>query len=106
MHSNIGENLAVNLDLSLVQAIDQAAVRQAVQTCGRIDTRDPQLTELTFALAAVTVRVLASLNNSLLGCLEQFGTRTIVALRFAEDFLMACFGGYATFNSCHFSISS
>ena len=27
MHSNIRENLAINLDLSLVQAIDQAAVR-------------------------------------------------------------------------------
>jgi hypothetical protein len=68
--------------------------------------RDPQLPELAFALTAITVRILASLDNSLLGCLEQFGTRAIVALRFTEDFLMACFGGYTTFYSCHFSISS
>jgi hypothetical protein len=55
---------------------------------------------------AVTIRVLTRFDNRLLGGLEQFATRAVIALRLIEDFLMARFGSYASFNSGHFSISS
>jgi len=57
----IGQNLAVDLDLCLLQAIGELAVRQAASACTGVDTRDPQLTEDALLGAAVTVGVLTGL---------------------------------------------
>jgi hypothetical protein len=40
---------------------------------------------------------LACLDNGLLRGFEQLAARTVIALRFVEDLLMACLGGNATF---------
>jgi hypothetical protein len=44
----------------------------------RIDTHDPQASELTLALTAVTVGVLARLNNRLLGDLKGAATSAVI----------------------------
>ncbi len=46
MDCHVGQNLAVDLDASLVQAIDEAAIGQAVFADGSVDTLDPQSAEL------------------------------------------------------------
>ena len=106
MHRDIRENLAVNLDLGLVQAIDQAAVGQTVQAGRRVDTRDPELPELPLALAPIAIRVLAGLDNRLLGRLVKFAARAVIALRLGEDLLVTRLCGHTAFYSCHVSISS
>ena len=68
MHSDIGQHFAVDLDGSLLQAIGELAVRQAASACTGVDTRDPQLTELTLLLATVTVSILTSLGY----CLDRY----------------------------------
>ena len=70
MYCDIGQHLAVDLHLGTVHSIDQAAVGQTVQTRCRIDPRNPERSELALALATVPIRVLACLDDSLLGCLE------------------------------------
>ena len=50
VNGDVGKDLAVYLDVRLVQAIDQAAVGQTVQARGSIDARNPQSAELAFAL--------------------------------------------------------
>ena len=57
MDRDISQNLAVDLNLGTTQAIDQAAVRQAMQASGRIDTRDPQSAKLTFTSLSATCSV-------------------------------------------------
>ena len=83
MHGDVGQNLAIDFDLGLVQAVDQAAVGQFVQTGCSIDTRNPQCTKLTFTLATITIGILTCLGDSLVGSLKQPAAGTVVALGFA-----------------------
>jgi hypothetical protein len=54
VHGEFGEALAVKRDVGGLQAVDQAPVAQAVQTRGRVDAHDPQLTEVALLAAAGT----------------------------------------------------
>src|SRR5690606_1640161 len=76
----IGENLAVDLDLGLLQTVGELAVRQAASASTRIDTGDPQLAEHALASTAVAVGVLARLHHRL------FGDAVDVAAAAAETF--------------------
>src|SRR5882762_9616791 len=51
------EHLAIDLDPSLLQAVHQAAVRDAVLARERIDTSDPQRSELALLLLAITIGI-------------------------------------------------
>jgi hypothetical protein len=46
MDGHVGENLAVDFDASLVEAVDEAAVGQAGFADGSVDTLDPQSAEV------------------------------------------------------------
>jgi hypothetical protein len=65
MHRQVGQHAPVQGDIGLFQAIDQAAVAQAIGAGLGIDTRDPQRAELALALTAVTVCILASLTRGI-----------------------------------------
>ena len=54
----VGEHLAVDLDPGVVQAVDEAAVADAVEPAGRVDALDPELAELALAGTAVAEGVL------------------------------------------------
>src|SRR5581483_289632 len=52
-HCQVGEGLAVQLDVGVLQAGDKLTVTQAAHAASGVDAHDPQLTE--FALADATV---------------------------------------------------
>src|SRR4026208_1468557 len=55
--SEIGEDLAVDLDVGTLQAADELAVGHAVLASCCVDADDPQLTHLALALLSVPCRV-------------------------------------------------
>jgi hypothetical protein len=90
VHGKFGENLAVDLDAGLQQSIDQAAVRQVMQTRSRIDAGDPQCAELALLGATVAVGVLARLDDRLLGSAEYLAAGVVIALRLGQDLRLVC----------------
>ena len=67
----------------------------------RINAGDPQRAELTLALAPITVRILAGLNDCLLGNAIKLTAGTIVTLGLAKDPFVTGFYHHPSFNSCH-----
>src|SRR5471030_141975 len=78
---DVSQNLTVNFNRSFFQAVNEFAVRHVVLTSCCVDTRDPQLTELTFLLTTVTVSVLTSFDNSLECNTIYARTGTVVTFR-------------------------
>src|SRR5690625_5869857 len=101
VHGQVGKHLAVNADHGALEAVDNAAVRQTVFAGSRVDALNPQAAEVALALAAVTVAVLAGLDDSLLGYAKRLAAGTIIALGPAQHLAVAATGGYRTFYSCH-----
>ena len=88
MHGNVREHLAVDFNAGLHQAVDDAAVRQPVQACRRIDAGDPQCAELALVGAAVAEGILARLDDRLLGGAIGLAACVVVALRLLQYFLV------------------
>src|SRR5262245_35408223 len=53
----VGQDLAIEIDLGLLEALDELAVAQALGADGRVDADDPQAAELALPLLAVARRV-------------------------------------------------
>src|SRR5436305_14437853 len=68
-NGDVGEHLAVELDLGQPQAVHELAVAHALLAGGRVDALDPEPAELALAVLAVAVRVRARLEQLLLGAL-------------------------------------
>ncbi len=66
-HRHVGQDLAVDLDRGLPQAIHEHAVRHAVLARRRVDARDPQRAEHALLGAAVAVGVLPGVHDRFLG---------------------------------------
>ena len=66
MDGEIGEDLAVDFDASLVQAVDEAAIGQAMLANGSVDALYPQSAEITLAILAVAISILQRLLDCLL----------------------------------------
>src|SRR5688572_32131907 len=98
---DVREDLAIDLDLRERQPVHQAAVREAARTRRGVDARDPQCSELALAHAAIAERVLAGLDDGLLGGAIGLAARVVVTLRLIEDLAVACLGGNASFYSGH-----
>src|SRR6266436_1325919 len=88
VHRDVREHLAVDFDAGLVQAVDDAAVGEPVQARRGVDARDPQCAELTLVLPPVAVRVLACLDDGLLGRAIDLAPGVVVALRLGENLLV------------------
>ena len=67
---HVGQHLAVDVDLGLLQAGHELAVGDAAGRGRGVDAGDPELAEDALAGAAVTVGVLAGLHHRLLGDAE------------------------------------
>src|SRR3979409_2479245 len=63
---DVGQHLAVELDLGQLQAVHQLAVAHALLAGGGVDALDPQAAELALAVLAVAVGVGARLEQLLL----------------------------------------
>src|SRR6516165_8163098 len=101
VHRDVGEHLAVDLDASLVQSVDDAAVGEAVDTRRRIDARDPERTELALVLPPVAIGVLPRLDDGLLRRAINLAPGVVVALCLAKNFLVTAAGRHTTLYSCH-----
>jgi hypothetical protein len=101
---HIRQDLTVEVDTGLAQAVHQAAVGHAIQTRTGVDTGNPQRTELTLALPAVTVGILTCLGNGLLGNTVNTTAGTVVTLGLLQNFFVTGTCRYTTLNSSHFSI--
>src|SRR6476646_9698966 len=66
----IGEDLAIDVDLGGLQPGDEPRVADVVLAAGRVDAHDPELAELTLARPAVAVRVPERVHDLLVGRLE------------------------------------
>src|SRR5690606_23209999 len=97
----IGQHLAVDLHVSLVQTVDEAAVGQAVEARGSVDARDPERAELALALPAVTICILSRLGHPLLGDPEGLAAHVVITLRLRQHLLVAGPGGDTTLYSGH-----
>ncbi len=101
VNSQIGQDLTVDLDSSLLQTRNKAAVGQTVQTRTGVDTGNPQGTELTLTLTTVTVRVLTGLGYRLLSNAEHTTAGTVVTFSQLQNLLMATTSNYTTFYTSH-----
>src|SRR6185295_1808798 len=104
IYGEVGKHLAIDFDLGLLQAVDDLAVAQSELTRGGVDAGDPERTEVALLGAAIAIRILAGLDDGLLGSAEYLAAGVVVALRLAQNFLVSCRGGDATFNSCHLCV--
>ncbi len=102
--SHIGQNLAVQSDVGLLQAVHEHAVGHAVGAGAGIDTSDPQATENALLVAAVTISVLTGLHHRLLGNAENIIATKDETLGEFHNLLMTSASGNTTFYSGHLSL--
>src|SRR6185312_2104910 len=103
---DIGEDLAVHVDASHVQAVDKLRVGEAFQARRGVDALDPQGAEHALADLAVAVGVLAGLVHRGLGRADGVLAAAVEALGLFQDLLVLGVGGDAPFDASHVSAPS
>src|SRR6186997_268991 len=84
-HREVGEHLAIDVDLRGLQTGHEPRVAHLVLATGRVDADDPQAAELALLRAAVAVGVPERVLNLLVCLAEVAAAGTRVALRLFED---------------------
>ncbi len=102
---HVGQDLAVDLDAGLVQAVDETAIGQAVLADGGVDALDPERAEIALAALAVAVGILHRLVDGLLGDADGILAAAVKTLGGLQNFLVLGVGGNASFYTCHVIIS-
>ena len=97
----VGKNLAVQIDIGGFQAFHKAGIGQTAVADGSGDTGDPKTAELSLPALAVTVFILPSLVNSVLGVAEEFAAETAETLGTQEDALTALARGRSISGTWH-----
>lgn len=67
VHRDVCKDLTVDRDVTLLQAVHQLRIRCSVETGRRIDANDPERTECTLLVTTVTVCILQTLLDVVLG---------------------------------------
>ena len=80
VNSEVSEDLAVDLDTSLVECTHKCRIGHVLETSSSVDTLDPQCTEVALLVTAVTVSVCETLLISVLGYGPHILASTKVAL--------------------------
>jgi hypothetical protein len=101
MNGDIGQNLTVNFDTRLLQAVGELAIGHATLTRSGIDTGNPQLAEDTFLGTAVTVGILPSLHYRFFSDTEDITAATAKTFGKGENFFVAGASRYTTFDARH-----
>src|SRR5690606_2495202 len=105
VHRHVGQDLAVEADPGLVQAVDEGTVGDSVRPRGRIDPGDPQRTEHALLGTPVAVGVLTRLHDRLDGDPIDIVATAAIALGSGQDLLVTGARGYSTFDSRHVFVS-
>jgi hypothetical protein len=79
--SEVGEYFAIQLNSGLVESVHEPAIREAVRSGSRIDSRDPKRTKLTFANTSITVSILKRFLYIQTGCAQSLAARATITLR-------------------------
>ena len=89
VHGDVGEDLAIELDAGLLEAVDELRVAGAVQLGSGGDADDPERAELALLLAAAGVGELEAALDGFLGCLVELGFCEEVTACALEDLFAA-----------------
>ena len=101
MNGEIGEDLAVDHDAGLVEAIDKARIDDAMLADSCVQTLDPERADRALLNLTVPGSVLhRPIDGGFCGADRIFAT-AIKALRCLENFFMLGVGCYTPFNTCH-----
>jgi hypothetical protein len=87
--------------VGLLQAVDQAAIRQAVEPRAGVDARDPETAQVAAAVAAVAVGIPQRMQHRLVGALEQAVVSTALALAVLEHFFVTQMGAGSALYTSH-----
>ena len=87
VHSQIGENLAVDLDTGFVNQTHQLRVREILHAGSCVDTLNPECAEVALFLLAVAICVCQTLLPGVLGNCPDVAAATIVTTGEFQDFL-------------------
>src|SRR5262245_13140526 len=101
LHRQIGEHLAVDLDVGALEPGHEGAVAHAQLAHRGVDARDPQGAHGALLGAAVAVRVLPRLHHRLLGDAVDVAAAAAEAFRLRQDLLVARARRYSTLDSRH-----
>ena len=93
VHSQVGENLAVQLDASLLQAVHKHGVGQAVHASSSVDAGDPETTNLALLVATIAIGVLERVLDLLFSSTIGTGLCAIVTLGALEHGAALLVGG-------------
>ena len=89
VHCEVSEHLAVDLDTSLMDEAHELGVGKILKACGSVDTLNPEGTEVTLLVLAVTV----SVGETLFPCVLCYGPHVAAASEVTtgkfEDFFAA-----------------
>lgn len=101
MFGQVGQDLAVDLDIGLLELIDEPGVGEAMFAGSGVDLDGPELAEFALFLFAVGELEAPGMQGRFLG-LAVFGfAGPQKALRVLEKFLAALCCFWSTFYSCH-----
>ena len=101
----VGEDLAIKLDLSGFETFDEAGVGKILGADGSGDPLDPETTELALTLFAVAILILPGLVDCVFGVAVELGTEAAEAFGALEDALPAFAAGGTICCSWHCLVS-
>jgi hypothetical protein len=101
LDGDVGEDLAIKLDASLFQSVDELRVAGAVGLGGGRDADDPQGAELALLLLAAGVGELEAALDGFLGCLVELGFSKEVSTSSLENLFAAITPLGTTFYAGH-----
>src|ERR1043166_8253723 len=85
----IGEDLPIDFNAGLLQAVDEGAVRQLVQVSTGVDAQDPEASEIALLVLAITIRVLPATLDRFLGGPPELAAGAEGAASGLHDLLLA-----------------
>src|SRR5699024_78869 len=100
-NSNFSQHTTVQFNLGKFQTLNEPVVSHTVGTCGSVNTRDPQTTEIAFTFVTVLIIVDIRVQYLLVSLTVQTGTLTAVpfSARPYSTALFLCVN--RTFDTCH-----
>jgi hypothetical protein len=103
-NSQISQHLAIEVNLSLFQTMDQPAVGCAVHASGSIDPGNPQLTKVSFAIPAIAISIPLAFQVLLVRTAVQLALGPVVTFIELQDLLVPLVAMRPTFYTCHVTL--
>src|SRR5690242_11579504 len=99
--SQISQHLAIQVDVGGLERVDERAVLHTSGARTRVDAGDPQLAQLTAALAAIPVAVPQALHHRFVGAAEQAVLGSPLTFGQLQYFLVTAASDIPALCTCH-----